>query len=490
MRCRTYRSSAPALAALLAALALTASAAPDPKSLKKFEKLMNKGSLDVKVSIDDTLDELGLAPSDVIPLLEGALRDLDAKPDARHAAASACIRLGEMGHGEPLVPALMETIEDPNGFVELNARLALQRIGGEAAAPAMPAVMRAMANEEGHHGSLLSIIQAVGEPAVPFLIEGLESDQPQVRASSARALRPHGRLPEVRAPLIAALDDPDPRVRLEAADNAFHISPWDQEIVDALVARLDDPDVAVVERALKSLIRPMAKSAAGKIQALLEHPSADVRKAAAYSLRRIGADPAASDGALIAALDDPSQQVRTEAALSLAKTAPDTPGLVDILREGLSMRSPYSIESIAGLARLGKRARPAAPELLRIVERFPSDLIQSNAATALAAMAPVPELAPKLARLLPAASPRLQTWLWYAIAENDPERDDDAVAGIMLILVDEDESVVISAIAALARLGPRARAALPALRALEAESEGNVRKWCEKAIEQIEAKVA
>ena len=487
---QAYRRPAPVLAAILAVAGLTISAEPNPKSLKTFDKLLRKGSLDVKMSVEDTLDELGLTPSDVIPLLEAALNNVSAKPDMRHAASSASCRLAELGHGEPLIPALIEAIEDPNGFVQLDARRALQRIGGEAVAPAMPAVMRAMAKEEGHHGSLLSVIQAAGEAAVPFLVEGLASDEARVRASSARALRNHGLQPQVRAPLIAALDDPDPQVRLEAADSVFHLNPWDQEMVDALVARLDDPDTAVVERALKSLIHPIAKSAVEKIRPMLEHPSAEVRKAAAYSLRRIGADPAASDGALIAALEDPNQQVRTEAALSLAKTAPDTPGLVDILREGLAMRSPYSIESITGLARLGKRARPAAPELLKIVERFPSDLIQSNAASALAAMAPVPELVPELLRILPAASPRLQTWLWYAVAQNDPQRDDEAVAGILLILTDDDESVVTSAIAALSSLGPRAKAALPALRALEAESEGSVRKWCEKAIEQIEATVA
>ena len=49
---------------------------------------------------------------------------------------------------------------------------------------------------------------------------------------------------------------------------------------------------------------------------------------------------------------------------------------------------------------------------------------------------------------------------------------------------------MISAIAALTRLGPRAKAALPALRDLEARSEGNVRKSCEKAIEQIDVQIA
>ncbi len=86
-----------------------------------------------------------------------------------------------------------------------------------------------------------------------------------------------GRIGENAVPtLISTLNDPNPRVRAEAARALARIGPEAKEAVPALVARLDDPDDDVRQAAARALgqVGPAAASAVPALIGLIDSASA------------------------------------------------------------------------------------------------------------------------------------------------------------------------------------------------------------------------
>ncbi|HEY4312630.1 MAG TPA: HEAT repeat domain-containing protein [Pirellulales bacterium] len=85
-----------------------------------------------------------------------------------------------------------------------------------------------------------------------------------------------GRIGENAVPtLISTLNDPNPRVRAEAARALARIGPEAKEAVPALVARLDDPDDDVRQAAARALgqVGPAAASAVPALIGLIDSAS-------------------------------------------------------------------------------------------------------------------------------------------------------------------------------------------------------------------------
>jgi HEAT repeat protein len=167
--------------------------------------------------------------------------------------------------------------------------------------------------------------------------------------------------PDVRAVLVTALNDDDPRVR-EMAARLLADAPGD-DTLDALLAALDDPEPTVrassaaalvgkdaihadhVERAeaeidgllsggprertaaLQALARLGRRPPDVALEGLLHDGDAGVRAAAVSTLGADGHDT----GLLLAALEDPTYLVRNAAADRLAAATTVPPGVVDLL---------------------------------------------------------------------------------------------------------------------------------------------------------------
>lgn len=150
------------------------------------------------------------------PALARALTDEDH--EVRRLAIFA---LGEIGPpAQSALPALTAALDDKELPIRLSAALAIQKIDPTQRSH-VPVLVEAMRMGEG--GVIVSVGQ-MGENAawaVPTLISLLKDRRPGVRRLAAEALGKIGPAAEnARAPLEAALRDPDDRVR-ETAEQAL-----------------------------------------------------------------------------------------------------------------------------------------------------------------------------------------------------------------------------------------------------------------------------
>ena len=205
-------------------------------------------------------------------------------------------------------------------------------------------------------GSAVQAIETFGEPAVPFLIEGLRSASPAVRKEAALCLGRIGEPAVAAVPDLArALDDDDKGVRQWAAFALGRMGSAAGGAVEDLRAALTDPepwvrgnaaealggigypdatlaipdlvDVVVHDRSYEppnkaaealGKFGPMASEAIQPLAAALEREDKDrLRAAAARTLGEIGLPDAYARAQLRGALDDPRARVRLAAAEAL-----------------------------------------------------------------------------------------------------------------------------------------------------------------------------
>ena len=219
-----------------------------------------------------------------------------------------------------------------------------------------PLLKRFLASEhEDLHAVTFQVIQRIGPPAIPLLVELLrhESDsirriaadelidlaphtefvQPSLRRAlrdedsvvagdAARALGALGRraVPSASA-LVATLSHEDPYVRIYAAEALASIGPGAATATNALAQALGDPVPGVRWAACEALaaIGPAAQSAVPQLIEALEDEFLYVRIFAAGALGSIGPKAATAQEALKAAADDPA--LRTEAEWALSRIA-------------------------------------------------------------------------------------------------------------------------------------------------------------------------
>jgi hypothetical protein len=162
------------------------------------------------------------------------------------------------------------------------------------------------------------------DPVPDALLAAARDRDPEVRSQSLRALgrlRPASRLsPRARELLLAALDAPSEPLRLAAAHAL-----WEQTgaaaDAPALAARLghDDPYLAAfVEAALARLGDP----ALAVLVPLLDSPKPLWRRRAARTLGRLEHAAAPAAPRLLQLLDDPDRGVRRQAARALGLVGP------------------------------------------------------------------------------------------------------------------------------------------------------------------------
>jgi HEAT repeat protein len=203
--------------------------------------------------------------------------------------------------GPPAVPILLDLLQSPNPLFRLHAADALGGLGEK----------RALAG----------------------LIDMLRDNDHDLRLRSARALGNIGD-PAAAPHLVKALADDDENVRSATADALGKIGP---NAVSELVTALEDDSVKVRTAAAQALGALKAHPA---VTGLLEHlqtDSSDVRAAAALALGRIG-DPAALNPLLEMFQDETAQPAKSGKAAARALGLLGDPAAADVLLDYLIRR--------------------------------------------------------------------------------------------------------------------------------------------------------
>ena len=297
------------------------------------------------------LSEIG-APA--VPALAEAL--LSQTPTIRGGAAAALARIGPPARSA--VPALLRVLRDDSPLVRQAAGRALANMGslGESAMSGLVAGLDV--RDEDRHPGVSAALAMVGKPAVPVLIAALGDPRPQVRANAARALGRMGQSAASAVPaLVTALRDGEADVQYAAARALGAVGATAEQTVLALVACLGEPGrlSAVAGQALQE----SGRAAVPALATALHDAREPTRQEAARVLGNMGASAAAAD-ALAAALDDPSAGVRSRAGRAFVAVAGRdpvrAPVLIRLLRGG---DAPVRVAAAGALLDLGARSEEA-----------------------------------------------------------------------------------------------------------------------------------
>ncbi len=396
---------------------------------------------------------------------------------APETVAAALDALREMGPDTGEAAHAIAAVLDPARGDEVDRRaLATLEAMGAAAAPALPALLRALTNE-GLLSPASDAIAALGpaaRAAAPALIEVI------VEAGRPKAATEAG--------LLDALDDLGGwRTHPEYDAERALVAIGEGAIAPALA--MLSHDVAGVRRAGRDILANLGEAALQQLLAAAGDGDPRVRAASAHVLRehathhpeferllsRLAADPDpdvretavaslgeygdAATPTLVAALRDGNARVLENALASLERIVPADPSLVpDLVRLLAHEGAPVRWQAAETLASMGDAATEGIPALVDCL-RDPCPFMRESARKALETLGArsVPALMPSLRDAPPAAPLEI-----LALHGRWPE---EAAATCRNLLAAPDERVRITAASLLAARGGSGDAVLPVLAA-------------------------
>jgi HEAT repeat protein len=237
-------------------------------------------------------------------------------------------------------------------------------------------------------GQLTDDIVALGDLAIPSLVERLHDESPSVRDAAIRAIREIGvhDLTAI-ASLAALLADRDREIRASAAQT---LARFGGDSVPSLLLPFADPDPKVRELAATVLraIGPDAELAVPALTGRLCDPAVSVRSAAVLALRDIGTRDASAIFGLAVRLHDPDRQVRFTAAETLVRLKADAVPAMLVQLPTADVRARELIAKTLQL--IGGDAKRAIPALTMLLGDA-SPAVRNAAALALREVAGEPE---------------------------------------------------------------------------------------------------
>ncbi len=369
----------------------------------------------------------------------------------------------------------IENLKKADEFLVEDAVDALRKLGS----PAIPQLIEALQSEnlQVRQGAV-NALGRIGKAAIPDLLEGLKSDKEQVRWSAANGLGNIGSQAQDAIPdLIVVLKDPEPRVRSSAADALGSIGHDAQDAIPDLIETLQDTDARVRSSAASALgnIGHDAKDAVPDLIQALQDTDARVRSSAAYGLGGIGVDAKEAVPDLRAALQDSDKDVRRSAANALRLIGSDAKAAVPDLRAALQ-DSDKDVRSYAAYAleTIGRDAKAAVPSLVATLKDDKEAQVRSWAADALGVIG-AKEAVPQL-RVALKEDKEVQVRRSASLAlRNIGVEAKEAVPDLKVALKDADKYVRGYAALALGNIGAEAKEAVPDLQAALKDPEKYVR---------------
>lgn len=377
----------------------------------------------VRQAAAEALALLGPAAREAVPALDAALADAQGTVTIRAAEALAQI-------GSAAVPAVVKRLREAS-YAPLALEI-LRRMGPEATS-ATAELVRLLAEP----GMLplqeicltLSAIHPDPQMAGPALIKlARDAAESTVRAAAIYAL---GRIEDRQALNVVtqAVESDDPLVRLAATWALVQLDPQNPDYV---------------------------KNAVPRLTAALERPEPRIRLQAARTLGQLGAAARAAIPALQKRVaEDPELEVRIAAAAALAESGADAAPCVPCLLELFNEPHADARRTVLyALGRIGPLAREAIPLLRREIQQGPA-ADRALAAWALLQVQPdqkyLEEALPPLLKALPREQPEAVVQMVQVLSRVGQGRA-DVRATLEALLTADDAQIRDAARAALEQL--------------------------------------
>jgi outer membrane protein assembly factor BamB/HEAT repeat protein len=215
------------------------------------------------------------------------------------------------------------------------------------------------------------IIQRIGPPAIPLLVDLLRHEWVSLRRSALNELidlTPHTET--IQPALTRALRDEDSAVAGDAARALGALGPKAAPSVGALVKTLshEDPYVRIYAAEALASIGPKAQPGTSALAGALRDPIPGVRWAACEALASIGPGAYSAVPQLIEALNDQFLYVRIFAAGALGSIGPKARNAAAALRTAandpaLRNEAEWALNRIAGIEPAKSVVSPRAPSI-------------------------------------------------------------------------------------------------------------------------------
>jgi HEAT repeat protein len=403
----------------------------------------------------------------------------DKEQFVRARAATALVALG--GPADTLVPRLVEWLKDADVQQRRTAGEVLTLLGREAT-PAIPGLIPALRDSDKEvRGNALRCLGQIGSAAreaIPALTTLVKDDrQASDRVLAAEVLWAVARSPDAVPALKKAVKETKAREKTEAASVLWRCGKA-PEAVTALVEVLENGTEADRLTALEALreIGPGARAALPVLRGLVKdkRPASDFTglalSRAIIALGRLGdaGQPALAELAELA--KSGSATDRYLARVAIARIQPDAAAIssiAEMLREeDASLRE----DAARLLGEFGPAARSTAPALREALKDKESR-VRLAAAAALVKITNDTTVLPVVSALLRDRNPQIQTMAAVELGFRFQAKAKPAVPALIQALWGEAVEVRIPAAEALGRIGPGARAAVPALLAILSDDQ-------------------
>jgi HEAT repeat protein len=450
---------------LLVGGALVGGASAQEPDVVKLAAGLASGSADEQVAAADALADLGPAAAAALPQLVTALESKDAA--LRWHAARA---LGVIG-SEKAVDGLRKHAADENAMVRAQAIYALARLQAKDEA-SLAAIIARLTDPDAQVRrtavGALRYLQADRTKTFPLIIKVLEDSDPSVIMPALHTLAEGGA--EVVPALIEALDHKEARywTTLILAE----IGPDAKAAVPALVKTLVDerPEVRIQTLVALGEIGPAARPAAAAAIKSLDDEYVSVRYAAAFALGRMG-DPTASAALAKATASDDAflKLVATWAAAMIEpQNQEKVAAAIDLLVAGLTDEQAMHREVAArGLIELNQPDK-VSKEIDALVPKLSGEQMDQFA-SAFAALGI--KIVPRCVELLP--DPARRERALRVLAKLGPQAE-PAVPALVALLADESPKVKTEVLFVLGAIGPKAVAAVEPATKLLADKDRDV----------------
>jgi HEAT repeat protein len=462
---------------------------PTKEVLDALSAALKDGNIDVRIHAASTLGRFGANARGELPALFTAAKDTsnlgqivrkDFSSSVTEAAIQASLKIDPdcgAALAKAALPDLIAALKSKDQAVVQAAGFALAELGPHAK-PAVPALQEAQKTAKGFAASAVTdALKAVGGREALKSLFDLVKDRKAPLEKRLDALR---ELARTRSPddkvvsvLIEALEDPEPRIRVEAADAVPRFAAKAKKAIPLLLGMLDDEDAAkIAARTRKGssdliaeVLQRFGKDAVPGLIGVLEDDKKSplARFRAARALAGLGRKAKSALPALEAGVKDARLAIAVESACGYVRAGGDIDKALPVLREGLKNRVPFIAWTAAyAVERLGARAKATAPDLKALLEHKERE-VRIIAARALSGMGSAARPAvPAMAALLKSEDGRQRFQVIHALEKLGP--DARAALPVLIERLDDLEQVFPQPVlVTIGNLGPAAKDAVPAL---------------------------
>ena len=311
------------------------------------------------------------ADTSVLPAAGKALRS--SYLFERRQAAAALDLMGAAAR--PALPHLVEGYYDKDETVKASVVSALTKIG-KAHPEVNTEIVKMLVGEDWRFWRhVKALLQAIGPPAVPALIEGLKDTEPMMRERCAFTLAEMEPVPVSAIPaLLRTAADEVPNVRMRAVFALGRFGPVAGIAMPRLIKAVKDKERSVRTEAIRALgnMGPAGESAVSLLLGIAKGEDQLMSGEACKALARLGRDRPDLIRFLRGACKGKDRSMRSRAAEALGEAGPaGKPAVPDLARLLTDKNMDLRVTVARSLGKLGPVAKAALPALRKAVGEAP-----------------------------------------------------------------------------------------------------------------------